>query len=264
MDDDRPSVVFNTAQVVRGLLALHTLAPQAGYAGAAVRAGEWILSVQEADGAWRTHNFLGSARVYDSYVDAPLLALHAHAGDARFRAAAERNLAWIMAKQGANGWFADADNTIKHNRRPITHTIAYAVDGMLDCGLALQDEGMVAAARRTADAVLARYLGQGKLFGRYDHAWQGSEAAITTGCAQFTIIWAKLAEVTGEPKYGDAAQRMAAWLVEVQARSMRGPGDAHGALSGSFPLWGRYERFAFPNWGTKYFIDALIAVRSLH
>jgi len=34
--------------------------------------------------------------------------------------------------------------------------------------------------------------------------------------------------------------------------------EAVGALPGSFPLWGRYEKFAFPNWGTKYFVDALL------
>ena len=30
-------------------------------------------------------------------------------------------------------------------------------------------------------------------------------------------------------------------------------------LMGSDPMWGRYMRLAIPNWGVKFFIDALLA-----
>ena len=51
---------------------------------------------------------------------------------------------------------------------------------------------------------------------------------------------------------------MVNWLASVQQLGRSGPDQAFGALPGSFPLWGRYEKFAFPNWGTKYFVDALL------
>ncbi|MBS1581979.1 MAG: hypothetical protein JST66_07265 [Bacteroidetes bacterium] len=258
VDQDRPSVVFNTAQIVRGMLALHADGGEDRFAAAAVRAGVWVLSVQEADGAWRTHNFLGAGRVYDTYVDAPLLALWKHTGDMRFRTAAERNLAWVLGRQQANGWFADADNTLRHNDRPITHTIAYTMDGLIACGEELQNERWIAAARRPADALLAIFLRDGRLNGRYDAAWRGSEAAIVTGCAQTAIVWSRLQAVTGDARYAEGVQRMVAWLVGVQAKSARGPADVHGAVPGSYPVWGRYEKFAFPNWATKYFADALL------
>jgi hypothetical protein len=31
-----------------------------------------------------------------------------------------------------------------------------------------------------------------------------------------------------------------------------------GAIAGSFPIWGGYSRFEFPNWAAKFFADALI------
>jgi hypothetical protein len=31
-----------------------------------------------------------------------------------------------------------------------------------------------------------------------------------------------------------------------------------GAIPGSFPLFGEYMRAGYPNWATKYFIDALL------
>ena len=30
----------------------------------------------------------------------------------------------------------------------------------------------------------------------------------------------------------------------------------HGAVAGSFPIYGRYCRFQYPNWATKFTLDA--------
>lgn len=256
--EERPSIVFNTAQVVRGLLAMHASSGADRYLQAAVRAGQWITSVQEDDGTWRTHNFLGTARVYDSYVDAPLLQLHALTGDARFAQAASKNLHWVIAQQAPNGWFDRCDNTIKHNDRPITHTLAYTMDGLLECAAHSNDPSLAQHAERAARPLLEHFLESGTLHARYAADWSGSEAMITTGCAQLAIVWSRLHNTTGDVRYREGALRMEDLLCAVQALSRLGPSEAHGALPGSFPLWGRYEKFAFPNWGTKYFADALL------
>ena len=36
-----------------------------------------------------------------------------------------------------------------------------------------------------------------------------------------------------------------------------------GAISGSYPIWGEYQRLAFPNWATKFFVDALLLEETL-
>lgn len=256
--EGRPSIVFNTAQVIRGMLAVHALTGEQRYREAALRAGHWIVSVQDADGAWRGANFMGTARVYDTYVDAPLLQLSAQTGDDTLRAAALRNLQWVLAQQKPNGWFANADNTIRHNDRPITHTIAYTLDGLLECARILGDDKLARSAMRAAGALADRYLSRGRFHGRYDAAWKGSEHPLMTGCAQMTIVWIRLATMTKEDRFAEAASRMLAFLGAVQRLGEAGPVDARGAMPGSFPLWGRYEKFAFPNWGTKYFADALL------
>jgi uncharacterized protein YyaL (SSP411 family) len=258
IDDNRPSIVFNSAQVIRGLLAIHAATKEDKYLRSAVRCADWIVSVQEGDGTWAHHNFLGTARVYDSYVDAPLLYLYALTNDERYREAAERNLAWVLAQQQANGWFRNADNTIKHNDRPITHTIAYTIDGLIESSQLLKRADLLLTAQRAADALLDRFLRDGALHGRYDAAWKGCEHMITTGCAQLAICWARLHAITGEARYAEGTSRMTVLLEGVQRRSALGPADVHGAMPGSFPLWGRYEKFAFPNWATKYFSDALL------
>ncbi len=256
--EDRPSVVFNTAQVVRGLLALHARCGEERFLAAAARAGDWIVSVQDREGCWSRSNFMGQARVYDTYVDAPLLLLHRVTGAQALRTAAERNLAWVATRQQGNGWFADADNTVKHNDRPIIHTIAYTIDGLVECGELLGDGCWTEQGHAAARVLRDRFLAEGRLHGRYDAQWQGSEHLITTGAAQLAIAWERLAQAVEAGPYREAAARMRGLLMEVQRRSMAGPVDVHGAMPGSFPLWGRYEKFAFPNWATKYFADALL------
>jgi hypothetical protein len=256
--EDRTSVVFNTAQVIRGMLAAHARGGDVRYHNAAQRAGDWIVSAQEADGSWERSNFMGVARVYDSYVDAPLLMLWKVTGNEALKAAALRNLAWVAARQQVNGWFADADNTVKHNDRPIIHTIAYTIDGLAESGELLGEDRWIDHAHAAAVPLRERFLRDGLLQGRYDRSWCGSDAFITTGGAQLAITWERLARHREAPLYRAAAARMRTQLMEFQRRSRLGPEGGQGALTGSFPLWGRYEKFAFPNWATKYFADALL------
>ena len=256
--EGRPSIVFNTAQVVRGMLAVHELTSDERFLSAAVRAARWMASVQDGDGAWRSSNFLGVGRVYDTYVDAPLLRVHALTGDPALKQAAVRNLDWVLEQRTENGWFLNADNTVKHNDRPITHTIAYTLDGLLECAVILDRADLAEAGTAASRALLDKFLADEALNGRYDAAWKGSEHPLMTGCAQLAITWAKVFDRSGEPRFRKGLLRMVDALTVVQAASAKGPSDIHGAMPGSYPLWGRYEKFAFPNWATKYFADALL------
>jgi hypothetical protein len=33
--------------------------------------------------------------------------------------------------------------------------------------------------------------------------------------------------------------------------------DVRGGIKGSHPVWGRYAFMSFPNWATKFFVDAM-------
>ena len=261
--EGRPSIVFNSAQVIRGLLAVHQRTGDAALLEAATRAGRWIVSAQGSDGAWRTHNFLGVERTYDTYVDAPLLSLHQATGDPLFKEAALRHLERTLTHQHPNGWFANADNTIAHNDRPITHTVAYVLDGLIECGERLGDTRWIDAAERPARVLLDLFLREGRLHGRYDARWCGTELPLTTGGAQLAIIWSRLHTAGRKGAFREGSLRMAGWLRAVQRTSDIGPKASRGAVSGSFPIWGRYEKFAFPNWATKYTADALLCADAL-
>jgi hypothetical protein len=256
---NRPAVVFNTGQIIRGMLAGHAAFQNPLYLEAAKRAADWLVQVQSADGSFTKNVYLDVARVYDSYVVAPVLQLNKISPNEAYVAMARKNLDWIIKqKQRANGWFEDCDNTIHKNQKPIIHTLAYTIDGLLDSGLLLKEPKYISAAKKPADRLRDKFLKNGKLSGRYNWHWRGSEPFITTGGAQLAIIWYKLYRHTNEELYQLAYTKMNAHLVAMQQRPVHESADTRGALFGSFPLWGRYEAFACPNWATKYLADSLM------
>ena len=234
------------------------------YLDSVIKACDWLCKIQDEGGYWEKNAFMNVPRVYDSYVDAPLLQAYQHTGNELYKEKALKNLYWIIEKkQLENGWFVDCDNTIRRNDKPILHTISYTIDGLLDCGIFLNNEKILNAARLSADKLLEIFSDKKFLNGRFDHNWHGSEYLITTGCAQIALIWLKLFKLTGNSQYFSAANSMNNLLMYVQNRKVSETNDTKGALPGSFPVWGKYEPFCFPNWATKYFADSLLMEQNL-
>ena len=258
LEDSRPEVVFNTGQVVRGMIAAFEFTEKKKYLTSIVSACDWLCDVQEKEGYWKRFAFRNVARVYDSYVDAPLLEAYKITGNEKYKIAAIKNLDWILSKQKENGWFEDCDNTIKRNDKPILHTISYTIDGLFDCGVFLNDEKYISAAKKAADILLEKFKKDKFLNGRFDKNWKGYQHQINTGCAQISIVWLKLYKHFGNKEYLLASRKMNDLLIFVQNRKAFERPNTKGGLPGSFPIWGRYEPFTLPNWATKYFIDSLL------
>jgi hypothetical protein len=257
--ENKPEIVFNTGQVLRGMLALHVSCKDDKYLDSAVKAADWLCQVQHPEGYWKEHALMNLPRVYDSFVDAPLLRMHRLTGDERYKEAALKNLHWIIDKKMyPNGWFEDCDNTVKRNDTPILHTIAYTLDGLLESDDYIQDGAFRKAANAGADALKHSFLRDGKFYGRYDRNWKGSEYLLCTGAAQMATVWMRLYRLTEDRSYLDTATRALDILIFIQDRGKKERKESAGALPGSYPIWGRYEPFAFPNWASKFFADALM------
>ena len=259
LHQNRDEIVFNTGQVLRGLTAGYSHFNKKEYLNSAIKACEWLTSIQNENGSFDKHVYLVRARVYDSYVVAPMLEVYKLSKIEAFKNCAVRNIDWIInEKQLDNGWFQDCDNTIHKNDRPILHTISYTIDGILDSGIYLNNSDFIEAATKPADVLLNKFRKEGGLSGRFDKDWNGSEQLITTGCAQISIIWEKLFTLTGDKKYQQGFQNMNKLLVAIHQRDTPETEDTRGAIFGSFPLWGRYESFGCPNWASKYMMDSLL------
>ena len=189
----RPEVVFNTGQIIRGLIVIYKQTHDEKYLNSCIKAADWLCDIQEKDGSWVKNAFMNVARVYDSYVDVPLLQLYKITDNERYKKTAIKNLDWIVdKKQQPNGWFSDCDNTIKHNNKPILHTISYTIDGLINSGLLLDDQKYIQAGQKAANKLLDSYNVNRIMYGRYDKNWKGSQLPILTGYAQMAINWMNL------------------------------------------------------------------------
>ncbi len=253
-------IVFDTGQVMFGWLAAYEATNDEHYLQAAVRAGDWLASVQDTAGSWKQFQHLGVEKVIDTRVSWALLRLHHHSGvDSHFRAAV-RNLEWAIQQQNADGWFRKC--TFVKGQDPFTHTLAYTAEGLFECGQLLQAERYLAASRLMADALLARQRADGSLASTYGSNWrETSRSSCLTGNCQMGILWLHFYRVTNKQIYYTAADRIIKFVARTQRLDTTNT-NIQGAIPGSYPIYGTYERFKYPNWATKFFVDSLLALEA--
>jgi len=253
--DHRP-IVFDTGQVIFGWLAAYGVTRDDRFLRAALRAGEWLISAQDPSGAWYQFQYLDVAKAIDTRVAWALLELDRWSPSAELRKAAERSLAWSMSLQEEDGWFQQASFVV--GKEPYTHTLAYAAEGLLEAGLRLQEDRWVEAARRTADSARQALRQDGWLAGTHGRGWTPtSRWSCLTGNCQLSLLWLRFHGLTRDPAYLEAAQRSTAWVLASQSLDSANPAR-RGALPGSRPMLGAYERLKYPNWSTKFLLDLLL------
>lgn len=248
-------IVFDTGQVLLGYVRAYRETGEDRFRDAGARAAAWLASRLDEDGAWRKNTHLDNPHTYNTRVAWAMLELNDAAPDPAIEAAARRNLDWALTQE-KNGYFKTC--AFEPNVAPFTHTIAYAIRGFQEAGRLLGDATYQAIAVRTADAVLSHVRGDGFIPGQIDENGRASaKYCCLTGNCQLAIIWLKLYEATGERRYLDAAQRSLGYVMQHQDITTSNPA-LRGAIKGSQPIWGRYAPLSYPNWATKFFIDAML------
>lgn len=254
--DRRTPVVFDTGQILHGLLDLAEDEGRACYQRAIERAATWLTDSQDESGAWIRGAYLGVAHTYSTRVAWALLRAANLLNEPRYRAAAVRNAEWALMQQQPNGWFRH--NSLKDQDRPILHTIVYAGRGLFEVGRLLDDDRYCLAARRTMDALYERWQTEGRLYGAYDAHWRGVvNARCLVGEAQLSGLWMRMAATWNERRYRDAALTVNDTIKRTQALSTSDP-NVRGGIAGSYPIYGRYCFLKFPNWAIKFYIDTLL------
>ncbi len=256
--------VFNTGQVLFGWARAFRETGAEQFRNALVRAADFLVDAQDADGAWRRHgsNYArAGVNVYDVRTAWGLLEAARAAGDARYEEAAARNLDFALTRQQENGWFAEcclADDT-----RPLLHTIAYTMEGFLEAGVLLHTPRYIEAARRAAAALLPTVRPDGSLSGCFDAEWNPAASwSCLTGNAQTAIVWLRLFQLGGPREYLDAAGRVTRFLMSTQDLTS-GDAGIRGGIKGAHPVWGAYAPYEYPNWAAKFFVDALMLEATL-
>jgi hypothetical protein len=248
MGNPHPSV-FNTAQILFGLT-------QTGRKTAALRARNWLLAALEADGSWRTAAYQPgfTPSYYTRAVWGVLYSLERRP-EPENREAMRRALRFYSRRIRPNG--AVADWGFLPGQPAYTHTLAYTLEGFLESALLLSEWEILEKTGRSIEALAKRIETDGRLAGRYDLDWRGDFSfQCLPGLAQCSLLLARWYALRGQPR----CRALSAQLLEtlLPHQYLYGPAGVRGGIPGSAPVWGPYLRFRFPNWGVKFFLDALL------
>ena len=248
-------VAFNTGQILLGL-ASGVERFGSVYRQELIRAADWLTRVQDEDGGW--HKFRspftrGGNQAYDLHIAWGLFEAARLEPTRGYEQAALKNVRWALQYQDSNGWFDHC--CLNDPLKPLTHTLGYALRGLIEAYRFTSDRAVLDCACRTADGLHSALAPDGFLPACLDRDWHGSTTwSCLTGTAQVACCWLLLYQITNRPVYRDSAYRANAYLRRTIQYS--GYPDIVGGVKGSFPISGRYLPYAYPNWACKFFIDA--------
>ena len=250
-------ITFDTGQALFGLLDAFRKTNRLEFLSGARRAGDFLVDSLNEEGCYARNLWLDTIHTYDVRVSWALLLLAAEAGEVKYRESAERNLEWTLQQQMDNGMFRH--NSFIPNTPIFTHLLAYTLRGLIECGLILERDYVWEAVRKGLAMPLEDLKRRSALPGAYAEDWRGDwRWTCPAGNCQVAIAVHRAAAFNqGQSEYIEAFQRLLETVKATQTADSSHPG-IRGGVKGSDPIWGPYQRFRFPNWGAKFFSDALL------
>lgn len=257
LQQDIKPIVFNTGQILHGFNALILRRGRQDLVPSARRAGDFIVASADEAGSFVRNEHFDMPHAYNVRSAWALLTLGRMLGEKSYETVALANADWTLAQQAANGFFRN--NIFQPGWNANTHGIAYVLQGLIEIHAISGRESYLAAVRRAAERVLSAYSSNGYLAAEIGENWEFlSRHLCLTGYAQLAIVFFRLYDLEGDKRYLDAGQRLLADVAATQDVTSRGS-PQFGGIKGSFPIYGRYAPLQYPNWATKFFIDALLA-----
>jgi hypothetical protein len=249
--------VFDTGMIVLGFNALlHEFdVPEVRLALA--RACRFLLSAMDGAGCFVRHINHGVLHAYNVRAAWGLLAAGSLLAEDSFIEAANRNARWTISQQNEAGFFRN--NVFKRGGNANTHGTAYVMRGLLEIHELSGEPAYLTAVLRAARALQKRYHENGWIASELAPDWGFLSSHIClTGYAQLAIIYYRLYQKTSDETFRQTADQL---LQDVGRTQDLGDQSKpyYGAIAGSFPIYGRYAPLQYPNWASKFFIDALLA-----
>lgn len=245
--------VFNNGMIIHGLLDYYNTCGDQDLIEACINSADWLIKVQSPDGSWRqfTIHQLSS----NTSTAAALFRLATITGKEEYRKAANKNIEFALGLQSANGYFKG--NGFDTQSRAFTITIAYAINGMLECGILESNTLWKESALKAIAPILSTVNQQGFLLGDFDENFQSSSSfSCLPGNCLLAIVGYKLTSLTGNESLKIKSDLLIDYVKRRQIESKNT--GIHGGIPGSWPVSGNYCAYEVTSWGVRYFTEAIM------
>ena len=146
--DQQPAVpvTFNTGQILLGLAA-GTRAFGDKYRAPMQKAADWLTHSLDSDGCWRRYRTPFASeddKSYETHVSWGLFEAASIDRNAGWAEAGLRQVRWALTRQHENGWMEGC--CLESGSSPLTHTLGYALRGIVETWLFSKAEEFLAIA----------------------------------------------------------------------------------------------------------------------
>ncbi|MGE3180695.1 MAG: hypothetical protein AB7N71_03630, partial [Phycisphaerae bacterium] len=252
--------VWATAQSVLAFLALADATQEERCTVAANRATEWLRrAIHEDEDIWTEfteHNY-SSPTYYTAVTHAMLEAAHRTQNTTVRDAALAAVTRLAVDREDAGGFRNWGEN--RTDVAPL-HTVAATISGFIETGRLLGPAGADALriGKECSRMLMLDQRANGKLAGGYDETWEAARwYACPSGIAQIASLWLREYIRDGDLFALNSAFVAMEELMKYQEVDPMDP-DCNGAVPGSSPLWGPFEKMAYPTISSAHFVIAAI------
>lgn len=252
----KPSV-FNSGQILKGVVALFNETQNERYLEAAKKCGSFLLSKMDTNGMFVGDDYRSKfTPSYYTSVAWPMLELWAKTNDDELLEKTIRFLDLIADRKRNDGSFDKWG--FDDNGSAFTHTIAYTIRGFQESSRLLGDKKYFDIVSDSLNFFIKEAeLKNGRLAGLYDgNLKPNNDFVCLTGNSQLAISIMILNEKERDMRLMNCALKLVDYVKLKQSKSIiKG---LNGGIFGSAPFYGKYMTLRIPNWSAKYQIDALI------
>ncbi len=256
------AAAFNTGMVADGWMSAYEYTGDQAYLDAALRASRFLADDLDESGFFRTNgDFVrgGEVKTYTCLCAWAMYRAALAADDSFLRDSAIRSIEAALCQRNELGWFKN--NCLTDSHAPLTHTIGYALQGIFEVGVLAARKDFVEAAKDSLAGALSSLQHNGYLSARLDSEWKPqADYVCLTGSAQLAILCFRFAEQFNATDFLEAGHKLTSFVKATQLLVSTNESMV-GAIAGSYPILGEYMVGGYPNWATKYFIDALMLQR---
>ena len=257
-NNSKPSI-FNTGQILLGLLKLYEETDNLQWINGAEKALNWLANGLKDDELWGSGDYLNKTETpsYYSHVIWPMLEVCKKTNNNKITKLCKKGILNIILRKQSNGVFKGWG--FEKCKPAFTHNIGYTIKGIQESGRILNDDFIRTSADSTIEKLIRiSELRGGKLPGLFDDSFKAiGNFVCLTGNLQIAENLLTYESYNKDLRIVNSAAKLIDFVCSRQ--SLYSPFKGiEGGIAGSSPLYGKYMRFRYPNWASKYLCDVIL------